>query len=237
MPPTESSLDRRGARGRGRRGTDLHDEPAVRGLLHDLGHELATLGYLVEAVRGDPALPASSASRIELISSEVERLLEFISSEMLDEPLVGPAEEVDVGAMASQMAELATAAQMATVVVNLGEEVHIDVNPTLLWRVLSNVIGNASRAAGPDGRVDVTVRNAGDTAGDAVIEVTDDGPGFGNSLPGLASLGLQVVTSLLSSCGGTFAVQSPEVGGTRVRIVLPGRRAVGATRVSVGNER
>lgn len=228
MPSWESSLDRRS--GSGRRGSDFHDSLAIRGLLHDLAHEMATLSYLVEAVRGDPDLPASSASRIELISHEVARLLDLISTEMLGEPPAGAADAVDVRALANQMAQLATAAQMAEVVVNPGPQVRVHVNPTLLWRVLSNVVGNAARAAGPDGRVEVTIKEAGD----AIIEVTDDGPGFGNGSPGLASLGIRVVTSLLNSCGGTLAVQSPDTGGARVRIVLPGRRTSGAARVSVG---
>lgn len=228
VPSSGSSLDRRA--GPGRRDSDFFDGLAIRGLLHDLGHEMATLSYLVEAVRGDPALPASSAERIELISGEVTRLIDLVSTEMLDEPLPGGEDTVDVRALANQMAQLANAAQMAKVVVVPGPEVRIDVNPTLVWRVLSNVVGNASRAAGPEGRVEVMITGTGG----AVIEVTDDGPGFGNSAPGLASLGLRVVTSLLSSCGGTLAVQSPDSGGTRVRMVLPGRRATGATRASVG---
>jgi signal transduction histidine kinase len=221
-----SPLERR--RTGGRRVSDNRDVRALRGLLHDLGHEVATLSYLVEAVRCDPALPASSASRMELISHEVTRLLDLVASGMLDEPPAGAEETVDVCALAGQIAQFASAAQMAKVRVNPGTEVRVHVNPTLLWRVLSNVIGNAARAAGPDGRVEVTIRDAGET----IIEVTDDGPGFGNSPPGLASLGLPIVTSLLSSCGGTLAVQSPDTGGTRVRIVLPGR-ASGA-HLSVG---
>ena len=227
VPSWESSLDRRS--GRGRRSSDFRGPPAIRGLLHDLAHEVATLSYLVEAVRGDPALPASSASRIELISGGVTRLLDLIADEMLDEPPVTTTDAVDVHALANQIAQLTTAAQMAEVIVNPGTHVRVHVNPTLLWRVLSNVVGNAARAAGPGGRVEVTIRGAGKT----IIEVTDNGPGFGNSPPGLASLGLRVVASLLDSCGGTLAVQPPETGGTRVRIVLPGRRASGAARVSV----
>lgn len=226
VPSSESTLDWRP--GSARRSSDFHEALAVRGLLHDLGHEMATLSYLVEAVRGDPALPASSASRIELISREVSRLLDLVATEMLDEPLAGGEDTVNVRALANQMAQLANAAQMATVVVIPGPDVHVDVNPTLLWRVLSNVVGNAARAAGPGGRVEVTIADTGGT----VIEVTDDGPGFGNGEPGLACLGLRVVTSLLSSCGGTLAVLSPDPGGTRVRMMLPGRRASGAARVS-----
>jgi signal transduction histidine kinase len=228
VPSCELSLDRHS--GPGRRSYGSHDPLAVRGLLHDLAHEVATLSYLVEAVRGDPALPASSASRVELMSDEVTRLLDLIANEMLDDPPPAAPEDVDVRALANQMAQLATAAQMAEVVVNPGTQVRADVNPAVLWRVLSNVVGNATRAAGPDGRVEVTIRDTGD----AVIDVFDNGPGFGHSPPGFASLGLRVVTLLLNSCGGTLAVYSPDTGGTRVRIVLPGRRAFGAARVSVG---
>lgn len=217
VPSTGSSLDQRA--GYGRRITDFHE--AVRGLLHDVSNEVATLSYLVDAVRGDPALPPSSAPRIELLSQQLARLLGLISGELLDEPPDGAGEEVDVRALADQMAQFASAAQIAEVVVHPGAPVRADVSPTILWRVLSNVVGNAARAAGPGGHVEVTIIRG---MGDAVIDVTDDGPGFGNGPPGLASLGLRVVKSLLSSCGGTLAVQSPEAGGTRVRMVLPGQR-------------
>ena len=58
---------------------------------------------------------------------------------------------------------------------------------------------------------------------EAVVEVTDDGPGFGNGPPGTASLGLGVVSSLLESCGGRIEVQAPEAGGARVRLIIPVR--------------
>ncbi len=227
VPSPGSSLDR--PDGSGRRNSDFREAPRVRGLLHDLGHEVATLSYLVEAVRGEPDLPASSVPRIELISQQVARLLDLISSEMLEEAPAGAEETVDVRALAEEMAQLANAAQLANVVVNPGTAVLVDVNPTLLWRVLSNVVGNAARAAGPDGRVEVMIADTGE---ETIIEVIDDGPGFGNGPRGMASLGLRIVTSLLSSCGGTLAVRSPEAGGTRVRMMLPGRRASGAARVS-----
>ena len=55
----EPARDRR--TGPGRRLTDralnAYDPLAVRGLLHDVGHQAATLSYLVEAVRGEAELP------------------------------------------------------------------------------------------------------------------------------------------------------------------------------------
>jgi signal transduction histidine kinase len=93
-----------------------------------------------------------------------------------------------------------------------------------VWRVLSNVVGNAARAAGKAGLV--TVEIGQDTM--ATIDVTDDGPGFGNGPPGRASLGLRVVTSLLASCGGTLDISPAGPAGTHARITLPRSPGTGA---------
>jgi two-component sensor histidine kinase len=82
------------------------------------------------------------------------------------------------------------------------------------------VVDNAARAAGPYGRVVVTVSARDDQA---AVDVIDDGPGFGQGPPGAASLGLGVVTSLLESCGGALEIQAPESGGAHVRVVVPVR--------------
>jgi two-component system nitrate/nitrite response regulator NarL len=93
----------------------------------------------------------------------------------------------------------------------------IEANPLLLWRVLTNVVDNAARAAAPRGRVEISLR---DHEGPA-IDVADDGPGFGQGTPGTGSLGLSVVTSLLDACGGSLAVRARQSGGTLVHIRLP----------------
>jgi signal transduction histidine kinase len=207
------SLDRR--EGQGRRGSDVRDTLAVRGLLHDLGHELTTLSYLIHAVRDEPVLPGDSDIRMELVSLEISRLIDIVTNALTSEA----ADPVDIRAMASQITRLASAAYGAHVVLLPGPAVSVQVNPSLLWRALTNVIDNATRAAGQDGRVDVVVGQAPRT----FIDVIDDGPGFGNGPPGVASLGLRVATSLLESCGGALEVHSPTTGGTRVRIALPGQ--------------
>lgn len=220
--PTERSLDRR--RRPSRRTSDGRDTLAIRGLLHDLGHEMTTLSYLVEAVRGDPALPGDSGARMELVSVEVSRLLEIIRQALSGTAATDP---IDVRAMASELTRLAAAASGTPVVLRPGPAVTIKVSETLLWRALANVVDNATRAAGEAGRVEVVIGQASQT----VIDVIDDGPGFGNGPRGTASLGLRVATSLLESCGGSLEVHSPAAGGSRVRIALPGgqplRRRVG----------
>jgi signal transduction histidine kinase len=89
-----------------------------------------------------------------------------------------------------------------------------------LWRALRNVLDNACRVAG--GRVDVKVVNE---QGWIAIQVDDDGPGFGSgSTPktgGLASLGLGIVHDLVSGYGGSLEIRHCELGGARVRILLP----------------
>jgi len=222
-----SPLERR--RSEGRRVSDSRDARALRGLLHDLGHEMTTLSYLVEAVRGDVSLPADSGHRLELLSLEMSRLLDIIRHGLTGE-VAGGAEPVSVRELATQLARLAQVTYAAEVSLLPGADVAVAVNRVLLWRVLSNVLDNAVRAAGPAGRVTLGIRPGDDVA---IIDVTDDGPGFGAGPPGAASLGLEVVTSLLESCGGSLAVQAPPEGGTTVLVTLP-REAAAPAGVSTG---
>ncbi len=211
-----SPLDRR--RGAGRRRSDTRDTRAVRGLLHDLGHEMTTLSYLVEAVRGDVSLPDDSNGRLELLSLEMSRLLDLITHGLTGTEETRRSEPTELRELLTQLIRLAGLTHGAQVELLPGPEVYPELNAVLLWRVLSNVIDNAARAAGPGGRVTVEIHEGGKT----VIEVTDDGPGFGVGPKGKASLGLEIVTSLLESCGGSLEVASPAGGGTIARVLLPG---------------
>jgi len=239
--------DQNGRRGPGSRHDDGRDNTAVRGLLHDLGHEATTLSYLVEAMHAEPGFPAGARGRLELVSLEVSRLLDIIFHGVPDEHGYDETDLVDVRALAAQVALLASARYRTSVVVRPGPAVNVQANPVLLWRVLSNLVGNAARAAswprapkpwgraeggagracaaGPQGRVEVVIGRAAPRGGapDIVIDVIDDGPGFRKGPRGTASLGLDVTTSLLRSSGGRFEVLSPAAGGTCVRIALPAR--------------
>jgi signal transduction histidine kinase len=86
------------------------------------------------------------------------------------------------------------------------------------WRALRNVLGNAIRAAGTHGHVDVRIF-AED--GWAVAQVDDDGPGFGSIPPGLGSLGLGIVQDLVTACGGELEISRRVLGGCGVRLRLP----------------
>jgi signal transduction histidine kinase len=209
-----SPLERR--QSGGRRLSDSRDARALRGLLHDLGHEITTLTYLVEAVRTDRSLPEDSHYRLELVSLEMSRLTDLIQQGLSGDFAEG-AETVSVRDLMVQLTTLADLAFPAEVTMLPGADVTADVNPLLLWRVLSNVVANAARAAGGAGRVVLAIRQDDGP----VIDVTDTGPGFGAGPAGKASLGMGIVRSLLESCGGSLAVSSPPGGGTVVSVGLP----------------
>ena len=215
----EPSLERR--RSPGRR-ADTEDERRLRGLLHDLGHQMTTLSYLVEAVRAEPPQSEDSGFRLELLAAEMSRVLDLIDHGIYSLHHEQDGEEpVDLRPLASEVTRLAGVTHKAEVVLLPGPDVQVRASPALLWRVLTNVVDNAARAAGTAGRVTIAVSQPRET----IIEVSDTGPGFGSGAPGMASLGLEIVDSLLASCDGILEVDSPAGGGTVVRIILPGRTA------------
>ena len=157
----------------------------------------------------------------------MSRLLDIIAQEIPARAGVPASARVELRSLAGQVTQLARIAHETEVILEPGPEVTVEASPALLWRVLTNVVDNAARAAGAYGRVAITVSARGDQA---IIDVIDDGPGFGQGPPGAASLGLGVVTTLLESCGGVLEIRAPESGGAHVRIVVPVRPPPGRSR-------
>lgn len=182
---------------------------------------MTTLSYLVEAVRGDVDLPEDAGFRLELLSLEMTRLLDVIAHEIPGREDASAVGQVSLRSLAGQVTQLARVAHEATVTLQPGPEVQVMASPVLLWRVLTNVVDNAARAAGSSGRVQISVAMMDRAPPRARLEVLDNGPGFGHGPPGAASLGLGVVTSLLESCGGSMEVEAPAADGALVRLLIP----------------
>jgi signal transduction histidine kinase len=193
---------------------NLADAQALHGLLHDLGHDLATLSFLAEAVRGDCALSADTRRLVNLIEQLTSRLLGVV----LRGVYTGhERENISARDLLGEIVSLASLKNKTSVALLPAPEVTLRADPALVWRMMTNLVGNAVRAAGPDGHVEVTV---GYERG-GVIEVADDGPGFGAAATGWASLGLWVVTALANSCGCVVEVHQAEPQGARVRLTFP----------------
>jgi two-component system, OmpR family, sensor kinase len=119
-----------------------------------------------------------------------------------------------------------------------GPPVDLVADPDRVTQVLANVIDNASRATGPGGQVEVEV--AVPEGADAVVTVTDDGPGIPppdrervferlvrldearSRDSGGAGLGLSIARGIARSHGGDLVCTSPAGGrGAVFRLSLP----------------
>lgn len=227
-----------------------------RRLRHDIRHELGTIIMLASAVVVADDIGETSRSRVEQLLGET-RWLDHLLRRLdegdgpdgdEDRPLPAP-ERIRVDDLT---AEVVTGMRLVTrhEMCFTGGEAWAHMDPVALWRAVRNVLDNACRVA--EGRVDVRVEA---DRGWIVIQVDDDGPGFGLSRgssagrasagraptgraptgrdaaahpgtrggarPGLASLGLGIVHDLISGYGGSLEIRTCEMGGARVRMLLP----------------
>ena len=112
----------------------------------------------------------------------------------------------------------------------------VEVGPTTVGLVLTNLLENAVKFSPPGGRVSVGLAAE---AGEALVTVADTGPGIApDELPRLfdrfhrgaaaraadapgVGLGLAICRALVERHGGRIAVESPPGGGARFRVHLP----------------
>jgi signal transduction histidine kinase len=194
-----------------------------RRLRHDIRHELGTIIMLASAVVVAEDVGDGSRARIEQLLGEtrwLDHLLRRLDEDDDDQPMPSP-ERIRVDELT---AEVVTGMRLATPheVCFGGGEAWAHMDPVALWRAVRNVLDNACRVA--EGRVNVQVEA---DQGWVVIQVDDDGPGFGagpggsGARRGLASLGLGIVHDLISGYGGSLEIRTCEMGGARVRMLLP----------------
>ncbi len=188
----------------------------MRGLMHDLGHQMMTLSLLADSVRDDSALSADSRRRMELVMQEMFRIVDVIADSIAADAGPPAPGTVDLRELARDVAQLAGLTHDTTVTVEPGRPVLIRMGSTQLWRILVNLVDNAVRAAGPGGRVMIRIEQERDT----VIEVTDNGRGFGGGPAGAAGLGLTVVRQLLDAAGGRLEVTDAPGRGTCMRVIV-----------------
>jgi signal transduction histidine kinase len=189
---------------------------------HDIHHELATIMLLASVVRSASDVGPASRARAEHLLGEA-RWLEQLLGAYDDTTRTDtsrwslPVERVRLDALALEVLAAWQLTSRVRASVDLAEA-WAYVNRLMLWRALRNVVDNAYRAVGPVGAVQVRVVVED---GWSVVQVDDDGPGFGAALPSLASLGLGIVHDFVTEFGGAVEMGSGELGGGCVRILLP----------------
>ncbi len=186
---------------------------------HDMRQPVAGVLALAAAALAEPGLPEAARARLEHIVEEAEWLADMILYRLLGSARQEPGTcQADVG----QVVRDAVAAEAVTwtgtlSVTEPAEPVLSAVHPVVLRGMVANLIGNAARAAGPDGTVKITV---GHRRHRALVTVEDSGPGFGNIQRGLG-LGLSAVARELSKLDGRMEFGRSALDGARVCLWLP----------------
>jgi signal transduction histidine kinase len=193
-----------------------------RQISHDIHHELATIMLLASLLQSASDVGADSRDRARQLLGETRWLhrLHLAYDETVvraDSAVRSPAEPVRLDLLAG---EVVAAMQLSTLT-RIGftsRAVWAHVDRLGFWRGLRNLVGNAVRAAGAGGHVEVRVTAE---PGWAVAEIDDDGPGFGGVPAGHASLGLGIVQDLAAAWGGELEITRGMLGGCCVRLRLP----------------
>lgn len=192
----------------------------LREVCHDLRQPIAGVLALAGAALAEPALPQRVRSRLE----QIIELAEW-QSDMVENGLdgsAGQADRVAGGTDAVRVVNEAAAAERLTWAGSLtliwpSEPVAVVPHPVILRRMTANLLGNATRAAGPAGTVTIEVSRCG---GRMLLAVEDDGPGFGWVAQG-RGLGLTAVARQAARHGGRLECGRGSLGGGRVVLWLP----------------
>ena len=221
-------------------------EKSVRQFVADASHELRTplaaiRGYAELTRRGGHDLPADVVHSLGRVESEATRMTSLVEDLLLlarlDEGRDLESAPLDLSRLLIDAVSDAHAAgpEHEWSLDMPDEPVVIDGDYARLHQVFANLLANA-RVHTPAG-TDVVIAVAIDGP-NAVVTVTDDGPGIPAELrpvlferfargdssrsraAGSTGLGLAIVAAVVEGHGGTVGVQS-ELGNTSFRVVLP----------------
>ncbi|MBE6472724.1 MAG: sensor histidine kinase [Coriobacteriaceae bacterium] len=214
----------------------------------DVAHELRTP---LTAIRGnaemlqDPDLPPSMRERFtSIIVSESERLSRLVSDllalQRIENDATQPAElaRINLRSLAQDVVDAlhSLLEEREANVRIVGEAPDVLGNADRLKEALTNLVENASRFIDPGGHISIELSGL---HGNAIIQVKDDGTGFGDIDPNLlfgrfyradasrarntggTGLGLSIVKSIVESHDGTVEALNRVGGGAVFIIAIP----------------
>jgi two-component system OmpR family sensor kinase len=209
---------------------------------HELRSPLTAIRGQLEVLGRSQAPSAAEVRHVERMTmvemGRAERLVDdLLSLARLDEGGVSIAlRQVRVGAYLRGFADSPPEG------VELGaiSDGTIEIDPDLITQVIRNLLGNARRHAGPDGRVTISARS---DDGSLTVAVDDDGPGVApeerervfdrfhrsevsrDRATGGSGLGLGIARSIVELHGGRIWLADSPLGGARAAFTLGGFRA------------
>jgi two-component system, OmpR family, sensor kinase len=219
-------------------------EARMRRFVADASHELRTpltavggaADVLLRGAKDDPQQVERLARLVRAKADTMARLVEdLLTLARLDAGAALEHGPVDLAALVREHGEeLRLAAPGRAIVVEVADGVTTRGDAGRLRQVLANLTDNALRHGGTRATIAIAARIDG---ADAVLSVTDDGPGItpadqariferfwrGDAARGTdgSGLGLAIVRQIVEAHGGSAAVRSEPGGGTTIEIRLP----------------
>jgi two-component system OmpR family sensor kinase len=213
-----------------------------RRFVSDASHELRTpltaIRGQLEVLGRNEAPDAAEVRRVSAIAltetARIERLVEDMTTlARLDERAPLHLADVDLEPFLRGFAHDGAPGAVTLGALPRGT-LHAD--PERITQVIRNLIANARRHAGPEGRVELSAVSAGERL---TIRVDDDGPGIAaaererifdrfhrseaarDRRSGGSGLGLAIASAIVESHGGRIWVEDSPLGGARVSFSLP----------------
>jgi signal transduction histidine kinase len=190
---------------------------------HDIQHELATIMLLADVVVQSSDVGTVSKNRILQLGREANWLNQLLGA--YDEATKQGSPEEWTPPAASVRVDILVGEVLAALSLTSSSRVRFTsvpawtwANRLAMWRALRNLLDNAFRAVGEVGQIDVSVNLGPDGV---VVEIDDNGPGFGLGPKGFASLGLGIVQDFAVERGGRVEIAPGHLGGSCVRLLLP----------------
>jgi signal transduction histidine kinase len=206
-----------------------HTEQQLNEICRDLCKPVVSIRVTAAAALADPGLETQVRRRLEQIAGQADWLASIINDCLRTDCQQdggegtgdGPANVAYVVNEAVASCRLTWPGDLS--VTSPPGPILCALDPVILRRIISNVLSNATRAAGPSGAVAVEIKRDRSMA---VVTVEDSGPGFGKIPPG-HGIGLAEVASNVIRYGGKVECGRGARGGVRVSLWLPQVGAVG----------
>ncbi|CAN5431980.1 hypothetical protein BH10ACT1_BH10ACT1_22660 [soil metagenome] len=187
-----------------------------RSLAHDLLQSVAIIQAIVTATRIDRPSPDRLDANLAMVEAEAQ-VMARLCQVQLDGPR--PVESIDLAELSHRVVNRMQAAYAGQIECEAGDGPFQVVDDPLEWeRGLLNLLENACRAAGPDGKVSVRCFRQDRSLH---LSVGDSGPGFGEAPAGRSSLGMAAVSRLVDRHGGHVELRRSPLGGAQLAIVVP----------------
>ena len=198
---------------------------------HELRNPLAVLNnsayFLKAKLGGQAGLDPKVEKHLNILASEVARADRMIGDILTYSRVMEPQKtKVGLGAAVKAAVEALGDSGKTVSVKAPKADPEVTADPKLVGDAVRKLLENAVEAAGPDGKVTVTV-------GKDFIEVLDSGPGvkaellphlfepFRTTKPKGLGLGLALVLKVAKAHGGRAEGENAKCGGARFRLTLP----------------